>query len=96
MVKAELLGVTTVAPPQGGSHLVIISDPTHQSTSDGSVHIRMTQGKDVNWIKSRTQFDRWEETQLDSCMFDTVIFFTSLFNSLLLVVVVVSYMNRAF
>ena len=55
----------------------------------------MTPGKD--WIKSRTQFNRrWRGAQLvDSCSLDTVIL-TLLFNSLLLVVVVVSHMNCAF
>ena len=58
------LGVQAVTPLQGGSHFIIISNPTHQNASAGSVHIHMTPGKDVNWIKSRAQFDRrWRRAQ---------------------------------
>ena len=54
MVRADILGIQTVALPQGGSHLIIISNPIHQSTSDGSINIYMTPGRNINQIKSRT------------------------------------------
>ena len=54
MVRADILSIQTVTLPQGGSHLIIKSNPIHQSTSDGSINIYMTPGRDINQIESRT------------------------------------------
>ena len=64
IVRTGILGIQAVTPLWGGSHLIIINDPTHQNASTGSVYVHMTPGKDIDWIKSRTQFDkRWRWAQ---------------------------------
>ena len=47
MVGAGILSIQAVTPLQGGSHLIIINDPTHQNASARSIHIHITPGKDL-------------------------------------------------
>ena len=48
MVRAGILGIQAGAPLPGDSHLDIINDPYHQNASARSIHVHLTQGKDID------------------------------------------------
>ena len=58
MVRAGILSIQAVTPLPRDSHPNTINDPTHQNASTRSIHVHMTPGKGIDWIESRTQFDK--------------------------------------